>query len=66
MSDGPIKAWRESYRPPAVSTSPRLSTHAFNVSRGTAACGRRGMMIGAPVTCADCLAALLADAEAPA
>lgn len=67
MSEGPIKAWRDSWKPPVMSTNPKTSLHA-PATFARAYCGRAaGPTSFAPehaqVTCSDCLAALAADAE---
>ena len=67
MSEGPIKSWRDSWKPPAVTTSPTTSMHAHGeYSAGPAYCGRRVAMQAktstfSDVSCSDCLAALRAD-----
>lgn len=71
MSEGPIKQWRDAWKPEQVSTSPSKAVHAYG-GPARAYCGRRGgvtgAFIGAPsqVTCSDCLAAMRADHEAEA
>lgn len=67
MSEGPIKSWRDSWKPPAVTTNPKTSLHA-PARFARAYCGRAAgptMMAAEPaqVTCADCLAALAADVD---
>ena len=64
MSEGPIKKWRESYAPPRVSTRPSQVAHAPGSEPGRAYCGRRNVAITGDATCADCLAAIRADAQA--
>jgi len=65
VSAGPIKQWRDSWKPERVST-----TNASRVCAscgGASYCGRRGAPVvpnWAQVTCADCLAARTADLEA--
>jgi hypothetical protein len=61
MSEGPIKQWRDSWKPPIVSTSDAARVCAlFGI--GSTACGRK-KRIGrtstnwGDVTCADCQAA---------
>lgn len=70
MSAGPIKVWRDSWKPPEVSTGAAGKTwHAPAVGKGArAVCGRKSVVFVTNlemVTCSDCLAALRADAEVP-
>lgn len=60
MSEGPIKQWRDSWKPPTVSTKPSTATHASGQTRNGTACGRRGPVVER-FTCSDCGAARRAD-----
>lgn len=63
MSEGPIKAWRDSWKPQDVSTNPKTAIH-LKGERRMAYCGRGRVTLSASpsaVTCADCLAAKRAD-----
>lgn len=61
MSEGPIKAWRDAWKPPIVSTRQSGAVHAER--DGRAYCGRKGAMSKewSTVTCSDCHAAHRAD-----
>jgi len=61
MSEGPIKQWRDSWKPPLVSTNASTAVHApSEQTRWGTACGQRGAT-GFAITCSDCYAALRAD-----
>lgn len=69
MSGGPIKAWRDAWKPPAVSTGTAARTvHGYGGPM-RAYCGRKGGVSGAfigtweQVTCSDCIAARRSDSE---
>lgn len=67
MSDGPIKAWRDSWKPPKTSSSNAERACFKNLLAAKAYCGRRPKLAfddPTKVTCSDCLAALRADREA--
>jgi hypothetical protein len=64
MSEGPIKLWRDSWKPPVVSSrdSARVCFKKLNIEK--AWCGRKPKVAyddWARVTCSDCLAARRAD-----
>lgn len=66
MSEGPIKAWRDSWKPPAVSTRDSERACYMKLGQVRAYCGRKPKVAFddvARVTCADCLAAIRADEE---
>ena len=64
MSEGPIKAERDAWKPPRVSTTNRERVCLQHLGASLAYCGRRlyaSTTNLAGVTCADCLAAWRAD-----
>jgi len=66
MSEGPIKAWRDSRKPPTVSTRDGERVCYKKLGPDRAACGRKPKVSyedWSRVTCADCMAAQAADAE---
>lgn len=66
MSEGPIKAWRDSWKPPTISTPQSTAVHGAGPTLGRAYCGRKTHAVTGhigEVTCADCLAGIRADAE---
>jgi len=67
MSEGPIKKWRDSWKPPTVSTADSERVCWKKLGPAKAYCGRAPRVSYEDwdkVTCADCLAARQADAEA--
>lgn len=70
MSNGPIAQWWKSHAPVRVSTPDSKRVCASGPAPGRGYCGRSSAPIvqvpkdAAKVTCADCLAAARADAEA--
>jgi hypothetical protein len=63
VSEGPIKAWRDSWKPPVVSTPAGTALHLAG-DPGRAYCGRRKVALATTpgeVTCSDCAAARAAD-----
>lgn len=67
MSEGPIKAWRDSWKPPRVSSSNAERACFKKPLEEKAHCGRRPKVAfddATKVTCSDCLAALRSDGEA--
>lgn len=68
MSEGPIKAARQAWSPPKVTTNPAEAVHAVRAAGDPRPyCGtRRGKVTtseGALVTCSACTAAIAADLE---
>ncbi len=67
MSEGPIKREREAWKPLAVSTTNAARVCAPSATVGRGYCGRRSAPVSRAsldeVTCADCIAALVADTE---
>lgn len=64
MSEGPIKAWRDAWKPPVVSTTDAARVCYKKLGPARASCGRKPKVSYedvTKVTCADCLAALRAD-----
>jgi hypothetical protein len=66
MSEGPIKQWRDSQKPPRVSTA-NVDRVCMSVGASLRSyCGRRSPHVSHlwdAVTCADCQAAHRADQE---
>lgn len=61
MSEGPIKQWRDAWKPPTVTTNASTAVHApSEQTRHGTVCGKRGTS-GFAINCSDCLAALRAD-----
>lgn len=70
MSEGPIKSWRDSWKPPEVSTKNNVRVCLVMVVERKTACGRkpvRGHQTANrdDVTCSECTAAMRADGGAP-
>lgn len=64
MSEGPIKKWRDSWKPPAASTRDVDRVCFKRLGPARAYCGRNPKVSyedWSKVTCADCLAAAAAD-----
>jgi hypothetical protein len=64
MSEGPIKSWRDSWKPPIVTTRPNLALHYAGTGAGGSYCGRKNVRVTDGtryVDCSECLAALRAD-----
>lgn len=68
MSGGPIKAWRDSWLPPQVSSKNSLRVCYQKLGLPKAYCGRKAKVADADwmkVTCSDCIAASHADGVTP-
>lgn len=70
MSEGPIKRWRDSWKPPIVTTSAKDRVCFIDPSRGLHPyCGRRKRarvtFDRAEATCSECLSMWRADHEPP-